>query len=115
MTDDDLPMLDPDQISQLRALDSDAMPDMSKDVAELFLKDTPERLAELQDAFGRGDWKTAEDAAHSIKGSAGNFGRRIWVIAERIEAACREHSAERNELDGLASSLPSLFLLSAGD
>jgi two-component system sensor histidine kinase/response regulator len=44
------------------------------ELVKLFEEETPKLLAEVRDAIAKGDAKTLERAAHTIKGSAGNFG-----------------------------------------
>jgi two-component system, sensor histidine kinase and response regulator len=55
--------------------------ELLKEIAVLFLDDYPKLLVELHAAAGRGDAKTVERAAHSLKGSVSNFGAHAVVEA----------------------------------
>jgi CheY-like chemotaxis protein len=47
-----------------------------KEIADLFVEDTPRLLSEVRNAIARGDGKSLERTAHTLKGSVGNFGAR---------------------------------------
>lgn len=68
------PILNPEAIDALRAVSPDDGGAFLAELIDIFLHDTPLRLKELADATAAGDAVTATRAAHSIKGSAGNFG-----------------------------------------
>jgi len=48
-----------------------------KEIVELSLGDWPQRRSEIRAAIDRGDPVALERAAHSLKGSVGNFGARL--------------------------------------
>jgi PAS domain S-box-containing protein len=50
--------------------------DLLKEVAGLFLEDTPRLLLEIRNAILCADAKALERSAHTLKGSVGNFGAR---------------------------------------
>jgi histidine phosphotransfer protein HptB len=78
------PPLDAAAIEGLRALSPDAA--FLRELIDIFLQDTPERLKELDAALATGDATTATRAAHSIKGSSSNFGAlRLSHLAHQIE------------------------------
>jgi HPt (histidine-containing phosphotransfer) domain-containing protein len=53
----------------------------------LFLEQAPRRLDSAVAGGRAGDWKSVEDAAHSLKSSAGNLGAfRLRDLADRVEA-----------------------------
>jgi HPt (histidine-containing phosphotransfer) domain-containing protein len=56
--------------------------ELMREIAELFLKDYPSRIAEVRDALACADPLRLAQAAHSLKGSLGNFG-----AAGAVEAA----------------------------
>ena len=63
------------------------------DLIDLFLLDLPTQEAELKRASRVHDTEATRAAAHSIKGTAGNFGgRRVAAIAGEIEMAVKENS-----------------------
>lgn len=82
----DTQILDPDAIESLRALSPDADASFLRELVEIYLQDTPERLAELEAALAKGDARTMMRAAHTIKGSSSNFGaKKLAQIALEIE------------------------------
>lgn len=64
--------------------------ELLKEIAQLFLGDYPNTLADLHAAAASGDAKALERAAHGLKGSVSNFGARQAVEAARaLEAMGR--------------------------
>jgi len=61
--------LDPEVV--LRRFDGDR--ELLREVAALFLKDAPDHLVEIRRAISQGDGPALERAAHTLKGSVGNF------------------------------------------
>jgi HPt (histidine-containing phosphotransfer) domain-containing protein len=56
------------------------------EMIRLFLADCPQRLAEIKDAIRRGDAEALGRAAHTLKGSIGNFAaKKAFVAAQRLE------------------------------
>jgi len=65
--------------------------ELAREIAALFLEDCPRRLMELRDAAARGDRKVVQLMAHSIRGSAGNFGATTaQAAALRVELLVRD-------------------------
>ena len=55
-------------------------------IVRLFLADYPRRLAEIQQAISRGDGEAVARAAHTLKGSSGNFAaQKAFAAAENME------------------------------
>lgn len=81
-SDDNTPLIDANAVENLRALRMEGEPDPLAELVELFVADTPGRLAEMKSAAQRSDAESLEAAAHSLKGSASNLG------AARIAARC---------------------------
>jgi CheY-like chemotaxis protein len=52
-----------------------------REIVRLFLADYPQRLAEIKQAIGRGDGVAVARAAHTLKGSVGNFAAEKAVAA----------------------------------
>jgi HPt (histidine-containing phosphotransfer) domain-containing protein len=73
-------------------LDMDA--EILADLIGTFLKDTPERLAEIQQALADGDNNRVERVAHTLKSSSATFG------AMALSAMCYEleTAAHQNQL-----------------
>ncbi len=78
--------------------------DLLKDIARVFLDDCPRALAELRKAGTNNDCVLAEQAAHSLKGAASNFGAgRVVETSLHIEKMGRA-----GKLDGFESAVESL-------
>ncbi len=57
-----------------------------REIVRLFLADYPRRLAEIQQAISRSDGEAVARAAHTLKGSSGNFAaRNAFAAAESME------------------------------
>ncbi|HEV3474125.1 MAG TPA: response regulator [Actinomycetota bacterium] len=82
--------VDPHRVSELRALSRDQLPSAFSEIAVLFLNDTPTRLETLRAATLSGDAGGAEDAAHYIRGAAGNLGAAgLRDLCGRVETLAR--------------------------
>ncbi len=96
------PVLDPAAIAGLRSVAEGDGGAFFRELVDIFLADTPKRLVELEQALAAGDLGTAGRAAHSVKGSAGNFG-----AAALARAALRaESEAKAGRTDGVRDALP---------
>src|SRR5262249_35531061 len=60
-----------DRAAVLARVDGDE--ELLREVVALFLEDYPRVLAEVRDAIARGDAALLQRAAHTLKGSVGNF------------------------------------------
>lgn len=89
-----LPVIDPSAIADLRALNPGDNDEFLRDVIGIFLADTPLRLTELDESLATGDTAKFTRAAHSIKGSSANVG----AAALRAAAGNLEH---RSRTQGL--------------
>jgi two-component system, sensor histidine kinase and response regulator len=72
--------------------------DAAREIANVFLEDGPNRLAEIRNALEIGDRERLRQAAHTLKGSAGTIcGGRTADAALRVEtmAATADFSALR--------------------
>lgn len=84
MPDDQV--IDSEAIESLRALSPDDGGEFLRELIDVFLKDTPQRLAELDQALASQDAAIFTRAAHTIKGSSSNFGAtRLSKLAQEIE------------------------------
>lgn len=60
--------------------------DLLKEIAQIFLDQCPEALDEVKRAIEARDAEALQHAAHSLKGSVGNFGAKIaYDAAFRLE------------------------------
>jgi CheY-like chemotaxis protein len=62
-----------------------------RELVRLFLADCPRRLAEIKEAIRRGDAGALGRAAHTLKGSVGNFAaKNAFAAAQRLEIMSRD-------------------------
>ena len=74
-----------DETAVLAGVDGDRQ--LLREVVRLFLADYPQRLVEIKDAIRRGDAGALWRAAHTLKGSVGNFAAtRAFAAAQRMES-----------------------------
>ena len=89
-TDDAEQVLDARVLDDLRALGGADDPGLLTELIELFLRDAPERIAEIEGALERGDAASLERAAHTLKSSSANLGATsLSALCREIEAAAR--------------------------
>ena len=89
----DSPVLDPQAIENLRALNPDDNDEFLREIAGIFLDDTPLRIHELDQCLLAGDVAKFTRAAHSIKGSSANLGATpLRAAAEKLEHEARTQS-----------------------
>lgn len=70
-----------------RLMDSD---ELMKQVVEVFIQDTPSRLARLKESLSSGDMASATIHSHTIKGAAATVSaERVRKVALGMEEACR--------------------------
>ncbi len=94
-------VIDPQAIENLRALNPGDNDEFLREIAGIFLEDTPLRIAELEQSSAAGDTAKFTRAAHSIKGSSSNLG----AVALRNVAEKLEHHARTHGIDGTSSSV----------
>ncbi|MBP6864700.1 MAG: Hpt domain-containing protein [Candidatus Didemnitutus sp.] len=83
-------VINPAAIEALREVAPDDGGKFLTELVDIFLADTPPRLRELEQALAAGDANAMARAAHSIKGSAGNFGAdRVARFAAAVETAAK--------------------------
>lgn len=88
----DSSVIDPQAIESLRALNPGDNDEFLREIAGIFLEDTPLRIAELDESLGAGDIAKFTRAAHSIKGSSANLGAlALRAAAEKLEHESRTH------------------------
>jgi HPt (histidine-containing phosphotransfer) domain-containing protein len=83
--------LDPTCIASLRELETADLPGVLTELIDSFLANADARLATMQSASETGNARTLYLIAHSMKGSAGNFGAlrlsRLFAELERLAVA----------------------------
>jgi histidine phosphotransfer protein HptB len=101
-------VIDPQAIENLRALNPGDNDDFLREIAGIFLEDTPQRIAELDQSLAAGDLPKFTRAAHSIKGSSANLGAMaLRAVAEKLEHQCRTQGLV--EVTALLADLKSEF------
>lgn len=95
---DVLAVLDRTAVAALRDPELGGDDEFLIEVIQTFLDDSPQHVTTVQAAFAAGDAPKLMRAAHSLKGSSGNFG------AARLQALCAqvELQARAGQLDGLS-------------
>ena len=97
-------VIDAQSIENLRALNPDDNDEFLREIAGIFIEDTPQRIAELDQSLAAGDVAKFARAAHSIKGSSSNLG----AMALRAAAEKLEHHARSRGLDGVSAMIAEL-------
>jgi len=96
------PTLNPEAIQALRDLSPEGDSEFLRELIAIYLADTPKHLAQLQEALARQDAALVLHAAHSIKGSSGNFGaQELARLAQEME-----NHAKANDLVAASAALP---------
>jgi HPt (histidine-containing phosphotransfer) domain-containing protein len=84
--------LDTGQVEELQSIPGEGELDLFADVANLFLRTTPELLENLKGAIEAGDAGAAAKHAHMLKGSSSNLG--AFRLSEK------SHQLEQGALRG---------------
>lgn len=96
------PILNPDAIQALRELSPEGDSEFLRELIAIYLTDTPKQLTTLEEAITRQDADLVVRAAHTIKGSSGNFGAAGFAqLAQEMET----HGKSKN-LAAAAAALP---------
>ena len=87
-------VIDLDVIATLRDLD-DGEGEVLEELVDLFLTDSPDRIAEMRGASASGDQELLKRAAHTLKGSSRNLGASsLAEICQVIESKSMEAQIE---------------------
>jgi HPt (histidine-containing phosphotransfer) domain-containing protein len=95
------PLINNEALDNLRSLRTEGEPDPLAEFVELFLSDTPLRLAKLQTALKNSAARDLEAAAHNLKGSASNLGAQTIATS----CACIMQHARNNDFSTAAKFL----------
>ena len=109
----DLPAIDPEAINNLRELspDDDAF---LIEIIDIFLEDTPNRIAELESSLTSQDVEVFGRAAHSIKGSSSNLGAtHLRAAAEKLESLSRSEGITNT--DEMVAELKACFAVAKAE
>ena len=78
-----------DHAALLAGVDGDRR--LLREFVRLFLADCPQRLAEIKEAIRRGDAGALGRAAHTLKGSVGNFAaQKAFAASQQLEKMSRD-------------------------
>ena len=81
--------LDPQAIAALRELNP-GDDSFLRDLIQIYLADSPQRIAEMEEALAHTDSRKLMIAAHSLKGSSANFGAAaLRALSEKVEHLAR--------------------------
>jgi HPt (histidine-containing phosphotransfer) domain-containing protein len=95
-------IINPEAIQALRELSPGDDGEFLRELITIYLTDTPKQIQQLEEALIRQDATVVTRAAHTIKGSSGNFGAEEFArLARDIETAGKE-----NHLPAAANLLP---------
>jgi CheY-like chemotaxis protein len=87
----DLPVLDRAVLDSLKALQEPGEEGMVEELIGLFLRDTPVKIASLEEALREARWPVVKESAHGLKGTASNLGaRRLAALCGRLEKLAME-------------------------
>jgi HPt (histidine-containing phosphotransfer) domain-containing protein len=82
--------INPQAIQALRELSPDGDAEFLRELVGIYLEDTPKQIAQLEQALASGDASVATRAAHTMKGSSGNFGAEaLMQVAKEAELAAK--------------------------
>ena len=85
-------VLDQEVLDELLSFADDGDPELLLDRIQMFLDDSPSKVAAVQQGLQTGDFDKAERAAHSLKGSSGNLGARlVQDVCEQLQLSTRSH------------------------
>jgi HPt (histidine-containing phosphotransfer) domain-containing protein len=88
----DVPVIDSESIENLRSLNPGDGDEFLKEIIAIYLEDTPQRIAELEQSLAGGDTPRFTRAAHSVKGSSANLGAMaVRRVAEQLEQQSNKH------------------------
>ena len=84
------PLLERNALEAIRALQSDAAPDLLARVVHLYLESAPELIARLRTGLAAGDHNAVRIAAHTLKSSSANLGASALAeMCKQLELAAR--------------------------
>lgn len=92
------PVIDLEVVEALKALDDDDGSCLFFELIDLFVEDAASQIRSMQTALARGDLKTLELAAHTLKSSCANIGAsRMSEICQQLERLGRAGTLEGAE------------------
>jgi HPt (histidine-containing phosphotransfer) domain-containing protein len=96
------PLFNPNAIQALRELSPQGDSEFLRELIGIYLEDTPKQMTKLEEAISRHDADLVVRAAHTIKGSSGNFGATDFArLAQEMETC-----GKSGNLAAAAAALP---------
>ncbi len=104
----DQPVIDQQSIENLRELNPGDNDEFLREIVGIYLADTPNRIAELEQSLAAGDHPKFVRAAHSVKGSSANIGAMVVrAVAEKLEHQSQQEGL--GNVTGLVTELKAEF------
>ena len=102
------PILSLDVLEEFRTAMGDEGAEMVAELVQIFLEDTPQLLERLRNALAAGDLETAQQVAHTLKGTSASLG------ATRLSERCAEleaslHTAQPEALRAMVSQIEAAY------
>ncbi len=92
-----IPVIDPEALENLKSLNPDDGDGFLRELVDIFLADTPLRIADMKTSLASADVISFTRAAHSVKGSASNLGAEpLRAVSEKLE-----HQSKTTGLAGI--------------
>lgn len=86
-----LPVIDQSVFGELIELQAEEKPNLASEIIDLYLRDTPRRIAALRESLRKEQYTEAAHIAHSIRGASSNFGAaRIVELCQIIESRAKD-------------------------
>ncbi|MGC6487805.1 MAG: Hpt domain-containing protein [Planctomycetota bacterium] len=91
-------VLDHAVLDELLSYAADGDPELLLDLIQMFLDDSPSKVAAVEEGLATGDFEKAERAAHSLKGSSGTLGARlVQDVCERLQTSTRSRRLKESK------------------
>lgn len=99
-------VLDTEVVEELLALTGDDDPELLLDLIQMFLEDAPTKVNAILNGLATGNLEELTQAAHSLKGSAGNLGAHL------VQHDCDglQNAGRANDEDIVRELVPNLEL-----
>jgi HPt (histidine-containing phosphotransfer) domain-containing protein len=73
-------------------------------LVEMFVRDMPTRIDQMQSYAEAGNWKEVQRIAHQLKGAAGSYGfNQVTPYAACVETLIRQQQPEDQVLEAVVS------------
>ena len=97
-------VLDMEVVEEILSLSGDDDPELLLDLIQMFLEDAPVKVNTILNGLASGNLEELTEAAHSLKGSAGNLGARL--VQDDCDAL--QNAGRANDEDVVRELVPNL-------